>query len=371
MAELFEIRPFEKCIEKVKYTTKVASQDFKQSGRFPIISQEEAFISGYWDSPEDVFHISKPVVIFGDHSRHIKYIDFDFVIGADGVKILSPVDDINAKYFYYYLRWLDVPSLGYSRHFKSLKEKTVKVFPVDKQQRIVSELDLLTDIIDKKNAQLRNLDALAQSIFFEMFGVPSLNDKGWPFKNISDLFDVGSSKRVFESEWRNSGVPFYRAREIVRLSKGEPLEDQIFIEEALFAEYKQRYGVPKAGDIMVTGVGTLGICYLVKDSDRFYFKDGNTLWFKDKGLCNTRFIKDLYSTDFIKEQIKANAHGATVGTYTIVNAKSTRVIVPPIELQNEYVNKILKIDAQKELINESLKQIQHLLDSRMDYYFNE
>lgn len=247
----------------------------------------------------------------------------------------------------------------------------VPVPSIEEQQRIVEELDLLTGIIDKKNAQLRDLDALAQSIFYEMFGDPSLNDKGWPFKNISDLFDVGSSKRVFESEWRNSGVPFYRAREIVRLSKGEPLEDQIFIEEALFAEYKQRYGVPKAGDIMVTGVGTLGICYLVKDSDRFYFKDGNTLWFKDKGLCNTRFIKDLYSTDFIKEQIKANAHGATVGTYTIVNAKSTRVIVPPIELQNEYVNKILKIDAQKELINESLKHIQHLLDSRMDYYFNE
>lgn len=371
MAGAFEIRPFEKCIEKVKYSTKVASQDFKVSGLYPIISQEESFISGYWDIPDDVFHVTKPVVIFGDHSRHLKYVDFDFVIGADGVKILSPIDDINAKYFYYYLRWLDIPSLGYSRHFKSLKENTVKVFPLEEQKRIADELDLLTGVIDKKNAQLHDLDSLSQSIFYEMFGDPSSNEKRWPVKSISELFDVGSSKRVFESEWRDSGVPFYRAREIVRLSKGEKLEDPIFIEEALFAEYKQRYGVPKAGDIMVTGVGTLGICYLVKDTDRFYFKDGNTLWFKDKGLCNTRFIKDLYSTGFIKDQIKANAHGATVGTYTIVNAKNTRVIVPPIELQNEYVNKILKIDAQKELINESLKQTHHLVDSRMDYYFNE
>lgn len=254
------------------------------------------------------------------------------------------------------------------KKFESLK---IRIPSVEEQHRIVDELDLLTGIIDKKNAQLRDLDALAQSIFFEMFGDPSLNEKGWPVKIISDLFDVGSSKRVFESEWRVSGVPFYRAREIVRLSKGEPLDDPIFIEETLFAEYKQRYGVPKTGDIMVTGVGTLGICYLVKESDRFYFKDGNTLWFKSKGLCNTRFIKDMYSTDYIKEQIKANAHGATVGTYTIVNAKNTRVIVPPIELQNDYVEKVLKIDAQKELINESLKQTQQLLDSRMDYYFNE
>ena len=290
-------------------------------------------------------------------------------------------EGIDARFILYYFMFLKKTCILDGRYGKGVTIKhlvkstlvsiPVPVPPIMEQQRIVSELDLLNCIIDKKSAQLRDLDALSQSIFFEMFGDPSLNDKKWPIKSISDLFDVGSSKRVFESEWRDSGVPFYRAREIVRLSKGEPLEDPIFIEEALFAEYKQRYGVPKAGDIMVTGVGTLGICYLVKDSDRFYFKDGNTLWFKDKGLCNTRFIKDLYSTDYIKEQIKANAHGATVGTYTIVNAKNTRVIVPPIDLQNEYVNKILKIDAQKELINESLEQTHHLLNSRMDYYFNE
>lgn len=315
------------------------------------------------------------------HVGKVAFIDKDMDYAFGGfMGLIVPMKNVSAKYVFYacnsaaYRTFLSKVGNGIgitNLRFSDLEKFEIPVPSIDEQQHVVDELDLLTSVIDKKKAQLRDLNALAQTIFFEMFGVPSLNDKGWPFKNISDLFDVGSSKRVFESEWRNSGVPFYRAREIVRLSKGEPLEDQIFIEEALFAEYKQRYGVPKAGDIMVTGVGTLGICYLVKDSDRFYFKDGNTLWFKDKGLCNTRFIKDLYSTDFIKEQIKANAHGATVGTYTIVNAKSTRVIVPPIELQNEYVNKILKIDAQKELINESLKQIQHLLDSRMDYYFNE
>ena len=369
MAESFEIRPFEECIEKIKYTTKIASQDFKESGRFPIISQEEAFISGYWDNPEDVFHINKPVVIFGDHSRHIKYVDFDFVIGADGVKILSPVKSINAKYFYYFLKWLDIPSLGYSRHYKALKEKSVKVFSETCQQRIVNELDLLTGIIDKKNAQLRDLDALAQSIFYEMFGDPAINEKGWPVKLISDLFDVGSSKRVFESEWRDAGVPFYRAREIVRLSKGLPFEDPIYIEESLFSAYKEKYGIPAVGDIMVTGVGTLGICYLVKKEDRFYFKDGNTLWFRDKHIANSRFIKDQYSTDFVKDQIKENAHGATVGTYTIVNAKKTRVICPPVELQNEYVKTVQAVDEQKLLIEKSIIDTQNLLDSRMHKYF--
>lgn len=282
------------------------------------------------------------------------------------------------EFLYFFLKSKkdELISMGTGSTIKYISRKKfeglrIRIPSIDEQQRIVDELDLLTGIIDKKNAQLRDLDVLAQSTFMEMFGDPIFNEKGWPVKTISDLFDVGSSKRVFESEWRDSGVPFYRAREIVRLSKNEPLEDPIFIEESLFTEYKQRYGVPKAGDIMVTGVGTLGVCYLVKPSDHFYFKDGNTLWFKDKGLCNTRFIKDQYSTDYVKEQIKANAHGATVGTYTIVNAKNTHVIVPPVELQNQYVEKVLKIDEQKHFICKSLKQVQALLDSRMDLYFSQ
>lgn len=250
-----------------------------------------------------------------------------------------------------------------------IKRIIIPVPSLIEQQRIVDELDLLTGIIDKKNAQLRDLDALAQSIFYEMFGDPAVNEKGWPVKQISELFDVGSSKRVFESEWRDSGVPFYRAREIVRLSKGLPLEDPIFIEESLFAAYKEKYGIPAAGDIMVTGVGTLGICYLVKEGDRFYFKDGNTLWFKDKHVSNSRFIKDQFLTEYVKDQIMGNSHGATVGTYTIVNAKKTRVICPPVKLQNEYEERVNAIDSQKRVIGKSLTETQNLLDSRMHNYF--
>lgn len=287
--------------------------------------------------------------------------------------------ELNQKYLFYYLfspvgqRLLKGIVTGAAQggiNGKNLKSIPV-VYPdsLNKQQRIVDELDLLTGIINKKNAQLRDLDALAQSIFYEMFGDPAINEKGWPVKLISDLFDVGSSKRVFESEWRDAGVPFYRAREIVRLSKGLPLEDPIYIEESLFSAYKEKYGIPAVGDIMVTGVGTLGICYLVKKEDRFYFKDGNTLWFRDKHIANSRFIKDQYSTDFVKDQIKENAHGATVGTYTIVNAKKTRVICPPVELQNEYVKTVQAVDEQKLLIEKSIIDTQNLLNSRMHKYF--
>ena len=98
MKQGWEIIPFEDSIVKVKYTTKVPSNDYLDKGLYPIVSQEEGLVCGYWNNANDLFKVSTPVVIFGDHTRILKYIDFDFVLGADGVKILQPIENINAKF---------------------------------------------------------------------------------------------------------------------------------------------------------------------------------------------------------------------------------------------------------------------------------
>lgn len=253
--------------------------------------------------------------------------------------------------------------------WSELSKFTIPVPPIETQSRIVSELDLLQSIIDKQKAQLKELDNLAQVVFYDMFGDPVENDKGWEVKSMGELFDIGSSKRVFESQWQTEGVPFYRAREIVKMAKNEQIESPIFVSEELYRDYSKKYGVPSEGDIMITAVGTLGVCYIVKKSDRFYFKDGNILWFKSKGLCETRFIKDQYATNFVVNQIQGNANAAVVGTYTITNANKTKVVVPPIELQKKYVQKVELIDHQKTTISKSIEETQKLFDYTMDKYF--
>lgn len=135
--------PFEKSIEKVKYTTKIPSCNYCGEGMFPIISQEDEYISGFWNNSDDVFRISKPIVIFGDHTRILKYIDFDFVLGADGVKILQPVDSINARFFKLYLELSKIPSLGYSRHYKLLKELNVFTPPLSLQEEFASKIEMI------------------------------------------------------------------------------------------------------------------------------------------------------------------------------------------------------------------------------------
>lgn len=139
---------FEECIEKVVYTDKIKSSDFLESGKFPIIDQSDKYIAGYWNDEDSLFKIKKPLVIFGDHTRVFKYIDFDFVLGADGVKILQPADNLNPKFFYYMLKSLQIKELGYSRHYKLLKDLRIPLPPLEVQQEIVAEIEGYQTIID-------------------------------------------------------------------------------------------------------------------------------------------------------------------------------------------------------------------------------
>jgi type I restriction enzyme, S subunit len=159
---------------------------------------------------------------------------------------------------------------------------------------------------------------------------------GWQTKTLSDLFDITSSKRVFEADWKTEGVPFYRAREIVKLARHGFVENELFISEEMFDRYSTKYGIPVEGDIMVTGVGTLGICYVVKKDDRFYFKDGNIIWLKKKTEADSRFVEYAFQSDYLRSQIDDSV-GATVGTFTIIKAKSTRIPVPALPEQQRIV----------------------------------
>ena len=161
--------------------------------------------------------------------------------------------------------------------------------------------------------------------------------KVWETKKLGELFEITSSKRVFESEWKREGVPFYRAREIVKLAKQGFVENELFISHEMFTRYAALYGIPAEGDIMVTGVGTLGVCYVVKRRDRFYFKDGNIIWLKKKTETDSRFVEYAFQSDYLRRQIDDSV-GATVGTYTIIKAKNTLIPVPSLAEQQRIVN---------------------------------
>ena len=140
----------------------------------------------------------------------------------------------------------------------------------------------------------------------------------WNATRLGDLFEVTSSKRVFQSEWKTYGVPFYRARELAVLGETGKVDNELFITREMYEAFKRSYGVPEVGDMLVTGVGTLGKVYVVAPNHEFYFKDGNIIWFKTAGSVCSDFLRQLYLTPVVKKQIGDGSAGTTVGTYTVL-----------------------------------------------------
>lgn len=171
--EGWEEKSFVNCIDKVPKQKQVKSKDYKSFGNYPIVSQEKELISGYWDDDSYLYKHERPIIIFGDHTKEIKYVDFNFVVGADGTQILSPKKGIDARFFYYALVATPLRTLGYARHFKLLKEKTFFIPPLDTQDQIVFRLDALSANIKKleevQRKTLAECDALKQAMLREVF----------------------------------------------------------------------------------------------------------------------------------------------------------------------------------------------------------
>ena len=180
--------------------------------------------------------------------------------------------------------------------------------------------------------------------------------ENWVWTYISSGFDVTSSKRVHKSDWLSEGIPFYRTRELAKLSEQGYVDNELFISEDLYKTFKKEFGVPQKNDLLISGVGTIGVPYVISDEKEFYFKDGNVIWLKNKGVFDASYMYYLYKTVFIDNQIHSMSAGTTVDTYTIINAKNTIIPLPPLSEQQRIVERIeelfTKLDEAKERLQE-------------------
>lgn len=325
-------KPFEDCIEKVTYTRKIQRKDFLNDGKFPIISQEENFINGYWENRTDVFKVKTPVVIFGDHTKVLKYVDFDFVLGADGVKILQPREFLVPKFFYYRLQTANLESLGYARHYKLLKEVEIAYPTRSEQRRIVSVLDKAFDGIAAAQANaeknLQNARALFESHLQATFSV------AWQSCELVTLSDLASD--ITDGDHMpppkaSTGVPFITIGNIIKDTR------QINFTNTFKVPYKYFQGLkmnrkPRKGDLLYTVTGSFGIPVLIDDDAMFCFQRHIGLIRPKPGISSAWLYYLLLSPQLFKQ---AN-QGATGAAQKTVSLKVLRNLkVPKAGLQQQ------------------------------------
>ena len=163
--------------------------------------------------------------------------------------------------------------------------------------------------------------------------------ENWKWVRWGEVINIVSARRVHQSDWKNEGIPFYRAREIAKLAENGFVENELFISEELFDEFSKS-GVPHPGDLMVTAVGTLGKTYIVKPKDQFYYKDASVICFENYGNILPEYLKLLMESELMKRQIKSNSDGTTVATLTMVRMVEYVFPLPPLPEQKRIITKI-------------------------------
>ena len=226
-----------------------------------------------------------------------------------------------------------------------LKNISIPILSMSLQKNIVKTLKKLEDILENFKQKKLLINFLNKSLFTSMFGDIKTNDKNWEIKNLDSIYYIRSSKRIFEKDYKKEGVPFFRSKEIVELSNSKNIIPEIYISFDKYEELKKASGIPLKDDLLITAVGTIGKIWKVNYEKDFYFKDGNLIWLqlKNKNQFNTLSLKRILE-DSIKNEKENLASGSAYNALTIDKLKKFNIIMPPIELQNKFAERVEKIE---------------------------
>lgn len=345
--------------DKTKYGTKVKTDEYHESGAHIIIDQGQSQIAGHTDLEEGLFQ-DVPAIIFGDHTRVVKYIEEPFFLGADGVKVLkSKLPNANYKYLYYALRNAKIPNTGYNRHFKWVKELQFKYPGADVQESIVETLDKVEKIISTRQEELQTLDDLIKARFVEMFG-----DGEYPQTTISELVEkkVPAAKKDFYPDDTIKYIDISSIDNKRNLMTG--YTEYVFSEAPSRAQqhiYKN--------DIVVSTVrpNLRNVAITPYDDNNLVASSGFCV-LRAKNCLPSYLLAITCSSEFTDAMSKV-VTGANYPAIKNSDVMGYTVALPPIERQREFEEITKQVDKSKVAVQKSLVETQLLFDSLMQQYF--
>lgn len=359
------IKNFDEVFEDVtKRGTKIKTDEYRLSGKHQIIDQGQEQVAGYTDLEDGVFE-NIPAIIFGDHTRIVKYVDQPFFLGADGVKVLrSRFKDANYRYLYYALKSVKIPNTGYNRHFKWLKEAKIYYPNSEEQSKIVLILDEISSVIEHRQQELQKLDELVKSRFVELFGDPISNPKGWKKDKAESHIDLLSGYPFQSEQYVNDGINICGGLIIMpqkiqwqdcrHWPSVDGYEDYLLAEDDIVMALDRPWISEgfKIAQVDSTHLPAL----LIQRTARIRGIDVNQQYLFH---CFVNGGFDKHS----------NVTGSLVPHISAKDIRSFEILLPPIKLQKQFAAFVKQVDKSKVAVQKALDEAQLLFDSLMQKYF--
>lgn len=301
-----------------------------------------------------------------------RILKYDSIVDLNtGVAIFPK--SINEKFAYYwfidtdfkkYVRGGALPTLD----IKSLKDKPFPSIDKSIQLAIVSELDKINELIRLKKEQLKDFDNLAQSLFYEMFGDPVENEKGWEVKKLGELLKVIGGYAFKSDKYKDEGIPILR---IGNINSGFFRDTNLVFAES--DEKLEKYKI-FPGDIVISLTGTVGksdygnVC-IMDDAYNFYYLNQRNAKLEIFGNLDKYYLSAILKNEDIKSRLTSISRGVRQANIANKDIENLQIPLPPLPLQQLFSQRIDQIEHQKSEVQKAITDLETLLASRMQYWF--
>ena len=351
---------------------KIPKEEYLSNGKYIVIDQGQNNIAGYTNIDDGLFE-DVPAIVFGDHTRIIKYVDEPFFLGADGVKLLkSKIKDANYKYLYYVLRNARIPDTGYNRHFKWLKEINLEYKDEESQKNIVKTLDTVTNIIELYKVELSKLDNLIRARFFELFGDLVEGDK--IKENRRKIGDIASVTKLagFEFTKYIKYKDIGSIGDVIMLRGLNCKRGKLILDDIKWIERETSDLLPRSklyiGDILITYAGTIGDVALVDEDNKYHLAPNvGKITIIDKLSYDPVFLVHLLM--YSNKYIMSFASKVAQASINMQKIRNFEYYFPGFEKQKYFSTFVEQVNKSKVEVQKALDKAQLLFDSLMQKYF--
>lgn len=363
---------------------KIKQKQYQQKGKYPVVDQGQELIGGYYDKDELAVSGEPPFIIFGDHTKVKKLVNFKFIAGADGVKVLKPYEFLNPKLFFHFMHCIKLPDRGYARHYQFLGKAEFPIPPLHEQQRIVSKIEELFSSLDKgieslKTAQAQ-LKVYRQAVLKWAFEGKLTNDnvkegelpKGWEWIKIEQLLfhpKKGMATGPFgtalkKEEHKETGIPVLG---IENIGEGKfQMPNKIYVTESKAEDLKAF--VVFANDIIISRSGTVGeICCVPPKMENSLISTNLIRVRLNQIKISSKYFVFLFQGGAVRDQVRELCKGSTRAflNQTILNSLKFPFCKLPEqeEIIQEIEFRLSVCDKIEESISTSLLQAEALRQS--------